>query len=333
MNSQSRNVRFPTCGCLVGLAILMFICVAFIALPEIREANALNAGTRAFKEGDCKEAIKQFDDILNGFDWGIVNAGEQVEQPRLECIAFLEAVEEENAQRFGWALARFIDFPSIYPNSDLNNHIPARVAALFGKVSAEELAIREVCDRVALLGESNMLPRPEDQLPELYYYCGHTYESTDDLENAIIMYYMVKTDYPDHYLVSKAIEGLARVEIELAKLSGAGSIAQPQQSGQAPYGTSVYVVRNDSSEKIQLVLSGPEVLIEEIAACTTCTEFTSAPESCPEKGPQSRYTLKPGTYDVLVKSISDEAVTPYHGTWTFESGAEYSECYYIVTTP
>jgi len=291
----------------------------------------LNAGVGAFNRGDCNEAISYFERIRESFDWGVVNAGPQSEQLTLECVAFLRTVVAEQASSYGLALTHYIDFPSIYPASGLNGFIPARVAALFGQASIQELAIRETCDRVALLGESGLLPRPSDQLPQLYYHCGQTYHREGDLHNALAMYMLIRTDHPNHPIGPQATKALADVKIEIAEQEGAGAIEQPPQSGSAPIGTSVYVVQNDSPERIQLTLSGPEVLIEELPECQSCQKFTKDPQNCPEKGPVGRYTLKPGKYEVLVESITDEGIIPFRGTWTFESGTEYSECYYVVT--
>lgn len=330
--TPTKKSRLPLYGCLAVVALALLCCVGVIALPEINEYINWQAGVTAFNEGNCQEANARFQRILDSPGWGIVNSSSQANQLRQECMVFLEAANEEAVHHFGLALAHYLDFPKLYPESSLNNHIPGKVAALFGQASTEKLAVEEVCDRIALLGESELLPRPDDQLPELYYYCGRTYESVGELENAIVMYSTVRKDYPQHYLSSSATEGLARSKIELAKRNGALPIDQPPESGPAPVGTSVYVVRNDSPERIQLTLSGPESIIEEIPECSVCTDFTREPDACPNQGPIKRITLKPGRYDVVVESASDSGVTPYQGKWNFRSGAEYVHCFYIVAT-
>lgn len=331
-SSPSATTGKSSCGCIGTILALILLCIAGVAIPEINDNNNLNAGIRAYENGDCREAIQRFNKVIESFDWGIVDASPQANMLKEECVAFQNAIEAENRGNFGVALTHYLDFPKIYPASKLNTFIPSGVSSLFGKAPVEDLAIKGVCDRVALLGESNLIPRPEEQLPELYYYCGETYEKLGDFENALIMYYQILTDYPIHIIGEQATAGYARVEIQIAERAGAGSIAQPEKSGDAPIGTSVYIVRNDSPEKIQVILSGPEVIIEEIPKCEICQTYSSDVQFCPEEGPVSRITLKPGTYDVLVKSVSDTSVTPYRGTWTFESGAEYSECYYVVTS-
>ena len=326
-----KRSRLPIYGCLAIAGLTLLCCVGAIAIPEINEYVNWQAGFKAFNEGNCQEADTRFRQILDNPGWEIVNYSSRADQLGLECAAFLEAANEEAARHFGRALVHYLDFPKLYPESSLNNHVPSKVAALFGQASSEELAIEEVCDRVALLGESQLLPRPDDQLPELYYYCGRTYESMGELENAVVMYYIVWKDYPKHYLHPAATEGLARTRIKIAQRDHVPPIDQPQEKGPAPVGTSVYVVRNDSPERIQITLSGPEVIIEEIPECITCVKFTEEPKECPSKGPSRRIALKPGPYDVVVESISNTGVTPYQGSWVFQSGAEYGDCYYIVT--
>ncbi len=327
-----KRSRLPIYGCLAIVGLILLCCVGAIALPEINEYANWRAGVTAFNEGNCQEASARFQRILDSPGWGIVNSSSQANQLGLECMAFLEATNEEVAYHFGLALAHYLDFPKLYPESSLNNHVPARVAALFGQASTEELAVEEVCDRIALLGESELLPRPDDQLPEIYYYCGRTYESTGELENAVVMYYIVWKDYPQHHLRSLAVEGLARAEINLARETGANPIAPPRESGTAPIGTSVYIVHNDSPEQIRLILRGPQDIVEEIPECAVCAKLAVEPSACPNKGPIRRITLKPGRYEVEVKSVSDPDVIPYLDAWDFRGGIEYTDCYYILTT-
>ncbi len=330
--TTTKKSRVPLYGCLVIAGLTLLCCAAAIAIPEINEYINWEAGVAAFNEGNCQEANARFQRVLDSPGWNIVNYNSQADQLGLECAAFLEAANEEAAHHFGLALAHYLDFSKLYPESSLNNYVPTRVTSLFSQASTEELAVEEVCDRITLFGESELLPRPDDQLPELYYYCGRTYERIDELENAIVMYYIVRTDYPKHHLSVEATRGLVRVEIELAQASGANPIPQPQESGTAPVGTSAYVVQNDSPEQIQLIMHGPEDIVEEIPACNNCTKLTAEPDECPNKGPIRRITLKPGRYEVKVKSISDDGITPYLGSWNFQSGTEYADCYFILTT-
>jgi len=294
---------------------------------------AWGEGITAFNAGDCTAANTRFRQIRDNPDWKSVKAIYPANLLFFECLAFLKAIVEEDAGHFGLALAYYVDFHKTYSASGLYNYLPSKVTTLLTKASWEELAVEPLCDWALPLKESKLLPQPDEQLPELYYYCGHTYEKIGEPENAITMYNTVRIDYSNHPLSPAATEDLARVEIELAQASNARPFPQPEQSGTAPEGVSVYVVQNDSPEAIQIILRGPETVIKEIPACDTCQKLTKEPDQCPNKGPVELITLKPGRYTVLVKSIGESTVTPYKGAWNFESGGEYTECYYILTNP
>jgi len=316
-------------GCLAAVGFLMLLCVAVIAIPEINVYLNWQAGNRAYLKGDCREAFDRFERIIQAPSWGIVNVRSQAVQLQSECAVFLRGLREETDRRYGSAFLEYLAFVKLYPDSTLNKYVLPKIEVLF-RETPEELATKEVCDQVVLQGETDTVPRPDEHLPVLFYYCGRTYESLGEFENAASLYIAVRTLYPDHALMSLATQSLVRVEIGLA--ADAPTVAQPQESGTAPAGTSVYFVQNDSPERIQIILSGPETVIEEIAKCNNCTELTQVPDFCPNKGPAKQITLKPGHYEVLVKSISDDRITPYRGNWTFRSGTEYQECYYVLTT-
>ena len=325
----SAKTRLLGGGCLAVVS-LIFLCVAIGAISEVGVYLNWRAGIEAFNQGNCGEANARFQRVIDSPNLGIVNVSSRANQLRLECAAFLKAVGEESASHYGLAFARYIDLSKLYPASGLSNYVAQRVEAIFSKVPLEELAVEEMCDRVAWQGETELIPQPDTQLPELYYYCGRMYEDIGELENAGALYYVVRTDYPTHPISSLATQGLARVEISLA--SNAPTLAPPLESGTAPIGTSVYVVQNDSPEQVEIILSGPETIIKEIAECSICTKLKRDPVECPNQGPMERITLKPGDYDVLVKSAGDDEVIPYRGKWVFQDGIEYAHCYYILTT-
>lgn len=328
-DGQSANKRSGTRGC-VGLIVLALACVALIAVSEARQYFNFLHGTIAFNAGDCSEAISRFEKITQDSVWGFANAAEQANQYTKECETFLTADQAERSQEFGLALSRLLDFVSLYPRSGLITYVPNRIGDILGKANPQEIAVSEVCDRVGLMGEARYIPEPEIYVPEILYNCSLTYEDLGDFGNALIILYRLQSEYPTHDSASSVPEGIARNEIALAKEAGAQPIEQPMASGTAPLGVAVYVVQNDSPERLQIILHGPEVIIEEIEKCTSCIEYRSDPDSCPNKGPSKRLTLSPGNYEVLVKSIDDEDVTPYQGSWRFLSAKEYARCYFIV---
>lgn len=327
---RKRSKVLP-CGCAAVAGLAVMACVAAVAITRWQEANAFRDGMAAFNRGDCREAIKHFDVVLES-STDINDSDASAEVMRAECLSFQAAVEAEEQGELGEALANYLDFATVHPDSGLANFLPERVAALFDQAAAAELAVPAVCDQVGVLGAADLLPQPDDQLPEVHFACGQTYEALDQLEDALAMYMLVSEDYPDHSLAEDAAGRAADVRIAIARRDGAGDIAAPIESGDAPAGTAVYIVRNDSPEVMRITLSGPQVVVDEVAACGDCESFSEVPDGCPEQGPIVQYSLKPGLYDVLVEAVGADRVTPYVGSWEFLDQTEYSDCYYIVTS-
>jgi hypothetical protein len=147
------------------------------------------------------------------------------------------------------------------------------------------------------------------------------------------MYELFRAEYPDHRLAPEVEAALARSVVENAKQSNAGTIPEPQPSGWVQGASAIVVVQNDSPERLRITFQGPEVRVEELAACSACEKHMIVkPLSCPQKGPIGRYTLQPGAYDVVAEAISDRSVSPFAGNWTLNRGQQYSSCFYIVVT-
>jgi tetratricopeptide (TPR) repeat protein len=209
-----------------------------------------------------------------------------------------------------------------YPSHSLANN--AEAALLENSVT---------CERAGSLQNNNTISSRPDFMPRLYFKCGQAYEKDRDWSNAIAMYEAFLAEFPDHALAPEAEAGLARAIIAQAKAGGAGDIPAPERSGSTGSGQTEVVIQNDSPERLRIVFSGPESRIEELAACSSCINYTGiGPLYCPEMGPIGRYTLEPGEYEVVVESITDSGVTPWTGTWTLGSGDEYSSCFFLVTT-
>jgi tetratricopeptide (TPR) repeat protein len=309
------------------------IAVAITMFTEVNAYISMVNGIHAFNIGDCRTANNRFQVVLNSRVYDLLGLVPQAQQLTNECYGFLKAVANEEQGYNGHALAAYIDFQRTFPASGLTSVVPVKIQAIFGRSSMEELAVKETCDRVAILGESQLIPRSQEYLPVLYFHCGEIYESAGEFQNALMMYYQIRENYPQHALAGQIQTAIARLEIKIARQSGAGTIAQPTASGKAPVGTSLYKIRNDSPDRLQLFLNGTQTLIEEIPACESCRTYTQDPVQCPDIGPMHSFTLRPGKYDVLVKSVSSAKDTPFQGTWILESGQAYSECYFIVTTP
>jgi hypothetical protein len=147
------------------------------------------------------------------------------------------------------------------------------------------------------------------------------------------IYQRFVTAYPNHPDFATVEAQLAKAAVAEARAAGAGEIAPPMAVGDGSgSGAAVVVIQNDSREELSLVFSGPDARFETLAPCAECEDYVgSGPEFCPELGPIGTYEVPPGTYDVVVKSISDEGVIPFTGSWELAAGEEYYSCFFLIT--
>ncbi|GAB4425774.1 MAG: hypothetical protein OHK0015_06050 [Chloroflexi bacterium OHK40] len=172
-----------------------------------------------------------------------------------------------------------------------------------------------------------------DFLPTLYLTCGEQFEEQDPAE-AVALYERFLADFPDDPRAETARAGLARAMVAEARSAGANEILAPSSRGTAPRSSTIIEIQNDAPYRLQIVLSGPESLIAEIAACDRCSEVSSIMQSlaCQARGPVGRYTLPPGEYDVVVRTLSGDA-QPFTGTWTLNDSNEYYQCFFVANWP
>ena len=205
--------------------------------------------------------------------------------------------------------------------------------SLAGQAEESLLANPVACEEADSLKKNSTIANRTDFIPTLYYSCGQAYEDDGDWGNAVTMYENFLADYPSHSLASDAEAALARSIVAQAKAGGAGEIPAPESSGSTGSKLTEVIIQNDSPERLRIVFSGPESHVEELGACSSCTNYTGiGPLYCPEKGPIGRYALQPGQYDVVVESINDSGTTPWTGKWDLVSGDEYYNCFFVVTT-
>ena len=188
------------------------------------------------------------------------------------------------------------------------------------------------CQESETLSQSVIANRT-DFMSKLYYGCGQKYEGNTDYANARKMYETFLAAFPEHSLAMEVESALARTIVAQAKALGAEEISQPESSGSTTSGVVQVIIQNDSPDRMRITFSGPSSQVEELEACSTCTsyEIEQAPLFCPELGPVGQYTLPPGVYDIVVESISDDAVTPWVGNWNLVDGNEYHRCFFITT--
>ena len=189
----------------------------------------------------------------------------------------------------------------------------------------EKIASPEVCKMFPqIYAEWNL------KNPDYLYSCGNAFANAYQTSNAIDLLNTFSETYPTDPRYQQVVDKLADLLIANAQAQGAGSFPEPDKSGKAKKGTSEYEVRNDAPYQLRLVFSGPEKKIVTIPACSTCTEYTLQPMSCPDEGPLDTIILKPGDYSLLVETVTSEGVTPYTGSFTMKDGTQYSSCFYVV---
>ena len=195
----------------------------------------------------------------------------------------------------------------------------------------ERVGSAAVCSELDRLEAQQFVSSAPGILPPLLQACGRAFEENGDLAQALMMLNRFRIEYPDHPLRADVDADFARVTLADAQGSGAGALQNPGNigpSGEAGDLASIDI-HNGSTEGLTVVLRGPGVRVEELGPCSECPEVIDEPVGCPDAAPVGRYVLEPGTYDVVVKASSGERVTPYRGTWKFEPGQGYADCFYI----
>ncbi len=330
---KGRALRLVGLGCL-GLLALACGLIALVGWQESnRQARLYAAGHAAYTAADCETAIDNYDRLLARDSDGELDS--QVERDadfeRGVCQAYLAVVALEQDGHAPEALLGYSQFVTDLASTPLAEAARSRAAGLFTQVEAAALVDTQVCQQLDELRAQELMPEPEANLPALFLACGEVYEAQPDYGLALYFYDRFRTEYPDHPLADEVENAYVRTVLAEAQATGAGDLPQPQTVGGTGAGPAVVVIRNDSPEKMSLVFSGPVVRVEELAACAECETFTgTGPDECPEQGPVGEYTLAPGTYDVVVRSISDFSVTPFRGEWEINSGEEYASCFYLV---
>jgi len=298
--------------------------------------RAYHKGYQAYAAANCQAAIADFDWVINNGE-RFVDFNDYVARSRAqkaECRAFQEVVEEQKTGTPEAVLVAYEQFVSRYPRGALEQPIRQKTARLFEQAGIEALAQPSACERIDKLVANQLIPNPDQNSPSFYKACGQMYARSNDHTNAVKIYERFLDNYPQHQLTPEVKLALAQSMVAEAKAQGAGKIERPGVSGWTVSGTTVVEIRNDSPEDMRIVFSGSEPRFEELERCEDCQKYMgTGPELCPAKGPVGRYTLKPGQYDLVVKSISDGGVRPFTGTWVLDGGTEYNSCFFIVQQP
>ena len=315
----------------VGLFILIGVAIASILSQCANARKTLNQAEAAYKQANCQEAITLFNKSLGsiGLDEDEIA---RAKAKTAECQAFQAGVDAQTNGNLPIAMQSYTSFMDSYNNSPLTPIVRQKTSSLLQQSKPETIVQPSVCDRLNLIVENQLLPEPQKNLPLYYQACGQVYAKNAQYNQAIATYENFLQNYPKHSLVPDIKTALATATLAAAKTESGGEIAPPQATGTTALGSTVVLIRNDSPEPLQIVFSASQPRFEELPACKDCQTFDIRPKTCPAKGQMGRYVLKPGTYDVVVKSPSNNGsrVIPFTGKWALKNGTEYAHCFYIV---
>lgn len=316
-----------------GLGTVAAFVVGFIIYGNYEDSRNYSRGHEAYRQADCATAIERYERILNASRLYKANYHEFAQAEKDECIPFDAAARKQQSGDLPGAIIEYQKYIHRFKASPLAAVARERIGTQFTQAQTEALAQEPLCLEIDSFVQDDLIPDQDVVLPALYPACGQEFEDRNDYEHAVQMYERFLTQYQDHYWAPTVEEALARSIVAKTTQTGAGELPAPPRSGNAPEGSTVVSIQNDSPESMRIIFSGTESRVEELPACTSCKKFTAVgPPECPNKGPSGEYTLQPGEYVVVVESVSDTDVTPFKGTWQLSNGAEYAHCFYIVTS-
>jgi hypothetical protein len=323
------NRRLLTLGCIGGAALLgCLVCVGLI-IPVSQASGKFDDGMAALHAGDCATAVPLFDEVI-GSTWSVEEDKSVAASGKKLCQRYTALVAMEQGGDLAGALIGYDDLLQESSSAPLADSIAVRAKGLFD-AEPGQLTTPAVCQRLDTFLERSWIADTENKLPLYYQGCGDVFTETAAYGDAIRMYERFAVTYPTHPAFAEVEVALAKATVAEARQAGAGEIAAPQSVGGDGSGAAVVIIQNDSAEEMSLVFSGPEARFETLPPCATCQSFTADPVACPEEGPIGTYEMAPGTYEVVVKSISDAGVVPFVGTWELAPGEEYYSCFFVVT--
>lgn len=316
-------------GCVVLFVVVGCLCLGVFAFQSSRVNAQLEDGLAAMNSGDCSTAIARFDEVI-GNTFATDETEATATSNRQVCQRYLDLVAQQEAGDLGGAAVGYADLILENSSNGLVSTVEQQARTVF-TAAPSQVANAAVCGRLDSFVERNWISDLDNNLPTYYRQCGQIFSGTGDYTQAVAMYQRFVTGYPNHPAIDEVETLLAQASVAEAQQAGAGTIAPPQSIGGTGSGPAVVVIQNDSRETISLVFSGPEARFETLEPCADCIDYTIAPEFCPEQGPIGTYEIPAGTYQVVVKSISDEGVTPFVGTWDLGAGEEYYSCFFLIT--
>lgn len=303
-------------------------------IPQVRRAAAdlyLEWGDNMMLAGRFDDAVSKFQTLLSGFG----EAGAQGERARMGLgesylrwgVQLRESHQDVAAiEKFVVVRRRQADTPAGPRATQSLREMTAAALALAGSKACEALTTLEPLAAV----DDGSTDGAAASVPHVLLACGQQHQREGRYEEAVGIFRSVISRFPGSAEAAAAEPALINAEVALAKGSATSPLPAPTATGAAPRGTTMVIVRNSSPERLEVLASGPTPKRVTIEPCGECKEDFIAPLDCPTQGPEVAIALGPGTYDIVARSPSDPAITPFSGSWSLLSGTSYTHCFFIV---
>jgi hypothetical protein len=323
-NFSGRWLGIPAIGLVIGLT-------TFYGGQNLLNQYHYGQGLNAYEQGNCERALPELETYLQN-----TTADEmddqvgRVKQIQKECGQYNVVVQYQQSGKPDYTLATIGKFSAQYPKSSLMNHLRPLASTLFASQPIEVLAKPISCQQFNHLKELILTA----DAPQFYSACGKSLAENGDYEQSIAIYENFLNQFPHHKLSPGIKQAYAQTLYDEAQAKGAGNLPQPSEGGTTGDGSTQVEIRNESPEKMRIVFGGPTPRVEELEPCKECQSYTNTPpKNCPNKGPVGTYTVDPGQYRIVVKSIGNRTVTPYTGDWNLNNRTKYTNCFFIVQRP
>lgn len=351
----TRSTWLPLVVAVVAVAAVAVI----VATYRSGAADALAAGNEAHAEGDCDEANRHYDRVTGHYGRSLTPAIDDAENGRAACRTLEDAREHADAGELTTAVLDYQDYRDL-PGALYAEGAGAELATVRATLAEELLGstggseterITAAYEQYVLLVEQHAGSPEADGAPaavramydgaiaraaetsacdqvELLYHFVDEFPGDDGLSDGFV------TDAQARLPGAEEACELQRITDEIADLRDrAGELPPPTPVGSAAPGTVTVEVVNGSSEPLEVLYEGPQTGRVTVDPCPDCGGGSFFELDCgTANSPRQTFTLAPGAYEVVVKAIGDQSVSPFYGAWNLPDGTAYSACFYIRTT-
>lgn len=199
-------------GCWIYLIILGLLAVGVgtqIGLRFLDDRVTYDDAHARYLKADCAAALPLYEHITESLHF--IDAGGYValsEQETGYCIPFVEAEELQASGDLASALMAFQGLTKTSASPVLADTARQRALALLDESAPADLADAQTCSHLDDFSTDDLLSRPRDQLPALYFACGEFYDRQDQRDESLDMYIRLLEDYPVHALARRGQSAL-----------------------------------------------------------------------------------------------------------------------------